>query len=277
MKLYKKLVYRLALYPVLSALLDGIIASVQILLVSNKTIFDGSPCVAIGFFHQYTVMLKLVCTVWMTFHIFCYAVFYKDMKRLEIVYVVTSLLLPLLLAVIPFTTDTYGLAGSWCWIQSRRQGHNCSLLVAGIVEQLALLYVPGITALLAESVAVVTIVVTLCYRIKRNTLHDNGATQTLMLKQMLPLAAYPIAFCVLFLPPFIYRMLVLDAAQAAETSSHPSTELLSITAALCIELWSVAAGLSLWVHIGVVRKVQQKNRANARQPNYRALLSIQEH
>ena len=66
-------------------------------VVGNKTIIDkmsGRPCVAIGFFHEVAIMSELIFTLWVTFHIFCYAVFYKDMKRLEIVYVVTSLLPP---------------------------------------------------------------------------------------------------------------------------------------------------------------------------------------
>ena len=122
MKLYKKPVYRLALYPVVSALVHAIIGAVHLtFVVGNKTIFDkmsGRPCVAIGFFHEFAIMSELIFTLWVTFHIFCYAVFYKDMKRLEIVYVVTSLLLSLLVGFIPFTTNTYRLAGSWCWIQS---------------------------------------------------------------------------------------------------------------------------------------------------------------
>ena len=176
---------------------------------------------------------------------FCYVVFYKNMKRLEFMYVVTSLVVPLFLAIVPFTTDTYGLAGSWCWIQSQR--NNCpgtnNLLIGGVAEQFTLLYAPGIITLLVESVAMGMIVAITYYRKRQNTLQDNGVIQTKVMRQMLPLAAYPITFCVLFLPPFIYRVYGI--------SSKPPKSLL-ITTALCIQLWSVTAGLSLWVHITII-------------------------
>ena len=259
MKLYKKVVYRLALYPVVSALIHAIVGAVQLtFVVGNRTIFDkmsGRPCVALGFFHEYTIMLKLMFTLWVTFHIFCYAVFYKNMKRLEIMYVITSLLLPLLISILPFTTNTYGLAGSWCWIRSESQECPGQQNIAGLVEQFALLYVPGVIALAMQSVAMVTIIVILCYRAKWNTLYDHGVMQTLVLKQMLPLAAYPITFCALFLPPFINRAYILH--------QQPPQGLL-LTSAFCIQLWSFAAGLSLWIHICVVRKAQLKKWTNMR-------------
>ena len=254
-KLYTKLVYRLASYSVLSALADAIIAGVQLVLViSKKTLIS---CATVGFFHQYVDVVKLMFSIWVTFHVFSYAIFYKDLKRLEVMYVVTSLLLPLVLAIVPLATRTYGLAGSWCWIQSQVgncPGHN-DTLVNGVVEQFVLLYVPGIIALLAESVAMVTIVAVVCYRKKRNTLLDKGATQSRVLRAMLPLVAYPIAYCVLFLPAFVYR------AYEAALTTPPKYFL--IIAAVCIQLWSLAAGLSLLLHIGVVRCTQRELRTKS--------------
>ena len=266
-KLYTKLIYRLASYSVLSALADGIVGSVQLVLVFDRKTVIGGFCVAVGFLHQYVVMVKLMFSIWVTFHIFSYAIFYKDLKRLEVMYVVTSLLLPLVLAIVPLATRTYGLAGSWCWIKS--QVGDCSgqndTLVNGVVEQFVLLYIPGIIALLAESVAVVTIVAVVCYRKKRNTLLDKGAMQSRVLRAMLPLVAYPIAYCVLFLPAFAYRA-------HTQLMATPHVNFL-IIAAISIQLWSLAAGLSLWFHIGVVRCTQLELRsAKVYPPNFRTLL-----
>ena len=253
MKLHRKLVYRLALYQVLSALVYGVIGIVQLVFIDNAIVEDVSRglCVAIAFIHEYVIILKLMCTIWVTFHIFCYVVLYRNMKRLEMMYVLTSLVVPVFFAVVPFTTETYGLAGSWCWIQTQRK--NCpgkdNLLIKGVAEQFALLYAPGMITLLAESVAMVIIVAIVYYRKRQDTLQDNGAIQTKVMRQMLPLAAYPITFCLLFVTPFINRVY--------DVYSNPPRSLL-IASALCIQLWSVAAGLSLWAHIMVIRRESHK-------------------
>ena len=267
MKLHRKLIYRLALYQVLSALVHGIIGIFQLVyIVGDSAIVNEASrnlCVAIAFIHQYVIILKLMCTIWVTFHIFCYVAFYKNMKRLEIMYVLTSLVVPLFLAVVPFMTHTYGLAGSWCWIQSQK--NNCpgqrNQLMEGIAEQFVLLYGPGIITLLAESIAMGMLVAIMYYRKKKDTLQDKGVIQMKMMRQMLPLAAYPITFCVLFFPPFINRLYQIN--------KNLSSNILMVTSALCIQLWSVTAGLSLWAHIGVIMRGRQTKRILAFHNNQR--------
>ena len=77
--------------------------------------YDDSPniygriCTVFGFLTLYTEWMKLLFTMWVTFHLFCFAVLHKNLKKLEVLYVVTSLLVPALIAAFPLITHTYGL------------------------------------------------------------------------------------------------------------------------------------------------------------------------
>ena len=102
LKLYGKLVYRLALYQVLSALVMASVSAMQVVLMN----YDNSPniydrvCTAIGLLLEYIAWVKLLFTVWVTIHLFCLAVLGKNLKKLEVVYIVTSLLVPTGMAII---------------------------------------------------------------------------------------------------------------------------------------------------------------------------------
>ena len=113
-KLYKKTVYRLALYQDLSAMLLGMAGGFQMLIgwkhFEQPQVFNPL-CAAIACMNLYSQWLKILFTAWVTFHLFCFAVFQKNFKKLEMLYVVTSLIVPAVIAAIPFTTKTYGLSG----------------------------------------------------------------------------------------------------------------------------------------------------------------------
>eukprot|EP00731_Ephydatia_muelleri_P038202 Em0678g2a len=127
----KTLVYRLALYQVLSALAMASVGALQVMRFINYA--DESSdiylriCTAIGFLEVYTEWMKLLFTTWVTFHLFCFAVFHKNMKKLEALYVVTSLLVPALIAALLLVTQTYGsrYAGSIYMLHSSAKWEYC--------------------------------------------------------------------------------------------------------------------------------------------------------
>ena len=59
----------------------------------NPKLYD-EICVAIGWFDMFCLWMKLLFTLWATFHLFCFAVFHWNLKRLEVLHVSTSLLIP---------------------------------------------------------------------------------------------------------------------------------------------------------------------------------------
>ena len=67
---------------------------------------------------------------------------HHDMKisKSEVAIVASVIVLPLLFDWIPFTTNSYGQYGAWCWIHSLEQ--NCTTNSAGRWEQIWLWHVP---------------------------------------------------------------------------------------------------------------------------------------
>ena len=153
LKLYRKLVYRLALYQVLSAMAMASVGAMQVVFIN----YDESPnmygrvCTALGYLWLYTEWTKLLFTMWVTFHLFCFAVLHKNLKKLEVLYVVTSLLVPALIAIVPLVTHTYGLSpgSNTCYISNTR---------VGFVERLSLWDGPAMLMLIAASTAMVVMV-----------------------------------------------------------------------------------------------------------------------
>ena len=110
-KLYKKLVYRLALYQVLSSLLFSTLEVLQLVFRNyhrNPEVYRPF-CLAVAFLDLWSMWMKLCFAVSITFHLFCSAMCSRDMTKYELAYVLTSLLLvPLPVSIVPFVTNSYG-------------------------------------------------------------------------------------------------------------------------------------------------------------------------
>lgn len=207
LKLYKLLVYRLAIYQVISALalvLTCILDVVKFLLSTyqqNKAQSRSfTICLAIAYISTYTLLVKLFLTVIITFHLFVFAVCYKNLKKLEVCYVVSSLVFPAIMATIPFITRTYGeqsKGSPWCWIQQNDDNCPPQTIVAGLVEAFVLWYGPALCSLLAVSSLVVVMLSVMAYRMR--TKSTDVLIYRTALKQLLPLMVYPITFCLLVL------------------------------------------------------------------------------
>ena len=249
-KFYGQLVYRLALYQVLSSLLFSTLQVLQLIFLNYRKDPDQYRpwCLAIAFLHLYSMWMKLCFTAWVTCHLFCFAMYSRNMKRLEPVYIVTSLLLPAPICAIPFITGSYGLLESWCGIVGSKDG--CPYF-EGIIQQFFLWYVPAFVVLLVESVAMVAMMVTVLCFVLQKKINSSGIQA---LKQMLSLAAYPLAFFALIVVPFATR--VYGAAQNA-----PNYGLLVVTA-LCIPGYGITAGLTLLLHVVCVITSSRRKRVD---------------
>ena len=199
LKLHTVIVYRLAIYQVVSAFAFGItcVMDASPLLVEQNQI-SRPLCLTVAYLSTYTIWLKLVFTV------VVFAVCYVNLKRFEVLYIVISFGLPLAISAIPFTTHSYGYQnGGWCWIQDRDQDSNCTTHgnVAGQIEEYVIWFVPAIIGLFASSLLVIAMVTILCCRIHCNRYHNLPGEEQYKkaLKQMVPLVVYPIVFCILLL------------------------------------------------------------------------------
>ena len=119
-RLYRKVVYRLALYQVLSSLALAFVSVFQIIFINYHTNTGayGRACIAIAWLILYAEWMKLLFTIWVTIHLFFFAVLLKNLKKLEALYVTTSLFAPAMVASVPLITHSYGLRsdGSLCYI-----------------------------------------------------------------------------------------------------------------------------------------------------------------
>ena len=238
LKLYKMLVYRLALYQVLAALI--LTANTFFNVATSRNISSSSLCIAAGWSSLYCQWMKLLFTMWVTFHLFCFAVLHKNLKKLEVLYVVTSLLVPAVIAVIPLTTHTYGHSPLGCYIH----GFNNTNRIA-FIQRYALWEVPASAVLFAASTAMVVMVIKLAcgirWRLKYEPITDSDPHWK-ALKQLLPLSVFPIVSLMFLVPVSVY-------SYSAESSTVNKD--MKLTAAVCFSLWSMASGATLIVHISV--------------------------
>eukprot|EP00731_Ephydatia_muelleri_P013186 Em0007g496a len=163
----------------------------------------GRVCTAIGLLQLYTEWTKLFFTMWATFHLFYFAVLHKNLKNFEVLYVVTSLLVPALIAIVPLVTHAYGLSpvGEYCYIYA-----NTSV---AFIERLALWDGPAMLMLIAVSTAMVAMVIKLASQVCRRSKYEpitDGDQFWKALKQLLPLATFPLLFFIFEIPVFLYHV-----------------------------------------------------------------------
>ena len=250
LRLYRTVVYRLSFYQVLASLASATVDVFQIIFIDYSKapkVYDH-VCIAIGWMTMYTQWVKVLFTTWVTVHLFYFAVLQKNLKKFEVLYVVTSLLIPALIAAIPLTTRTYGLNKlGFCFL-------NDTARVA-IIERFSLWYGPALLILLALSIAMVVMVITLARRVYSRSKYEpitEGDQFWTAVKQLLPLSAFPILFFIFLIPVFI------DAVRLSE-SSVAANKSLSVTL-LFISLWSMSSGVTLIIHISVVRCFSKRKR-----------------
>ena len=215
MKLYKNFIYRLAMYQILSSLCVSAVQTSFITLVNyNGNIYYQIACKTISFLMEYLLWIKLLFTICLVFHFFCLAVCLKNLEKLEIGYVLFSILFPLLYSWIPFIHNSFGVVGAWCWIRSWKDDCANEKYLEGIIEQFALWYGPLFISL---SLTIVAVFITLIVLAQRGYRHKNLEFEPLIenrernkiwkaIKELLPLLVYPVIFYVLSLFPLIDRI-----------------------------------------------------------------------
>ena len=124
LQLHKQFLYRLIIYQVSSFLAFGATNMLdivqQLIMTRNQSQVYLPLCLAAAFLYTYTLLVKLFFTLIISVHLFCFAVCFKNLKNFEICYILTALVVPAIMAAVPFATSTYGQQGQgqpWCWIQ----------------------------------------------------------------------------------------------------------------------------------------------------------------
>eukprot|EP00731_Ephydatia_muelleri_P033220 Em0026g40a len=198
----------------------------QVVLIDydQSPLIYGRICTAIGFLVVYTDWSKLLFTMWVIFHLFCFAVLHRNLKKLEVLYVVTSLLVPAVIAAVPL--------------------------------RLALWDGPAMLMLIAASAAMVVMVIKLAIQVcGRRYAYEpitDGDQYWKAVKQLLPLATFPILF-------FIFEIPVLMFHVYTSQNSTPN-EALFLADVVCFSLWSLTSGATVIVHISVAQICGRKRK-----------------
>ena len=254
LKLHRATVYRLALYQVLASLDVATIQLLEIIFVKYqdepwpwREAYARRLCIAMAWLQLYSFWLKILFTTWVTFHLFCFGVFHRNMKKLEVLYVMTSLLVPALVCAIPLVTHTYGFSPvDGCYIPIYEKNNTVELKVS-VAEKFALLDAPAMVILLVASIAMIIMLIKLsyrvCWRMKYEPItggeHDQFREA---LKQLLPLAAFPIIFFIFIIPVLVYDIFY------SFLTPIPNRGLV-FTQYIFITFWSLSSGVTLIVHI----------------------------
>ena len=241
LKLHKTLVYRLALYQVLSAIEFSVVSSGSV----YDFIYDHES------FQVYVVMealllssafIKLMFTVWISIHLFALAVFHKNLQRLEPLYVVSSHLVSMVV-----TATLLGVNLT----PSRIQELGICNLVANTVHIIIF------TVLVLISLLIIVMGTILCHRACRRrslALSEYDKQHKKALYEMLPLLLQPIFFLLITTP--IFASAVLDM-QTGYSYIHVYSDSYVIFS-ICAPLWSFTTSLLLIFHICVERHVRKK-------------------
>ena len=195
-KLHKYFVHRLALYQVLAAFFYALALTFELVfLIVDKDKEYRWLCETISFFFLYSSWVKLLFTAWVVVHLFCFTVFYKNLQNLEVLFVIISIVTPLLFTWIPFLSNVYGPAGAWCWIENWKNNCVDHPNPLGVIEQFTLWYGPAMICSIVESIAIIVIVLRLllCYQPDRDEEMSllSRRRRRKAFKELLPLLAYP--------------------------------------------------------------------------------------
>ena len=250
-KLYKYFSHRLALYQVMAALVLGASLSLELVFLTDPDEV-GPLCEIIGFSIFYSSWVKLMFTSWIVLHLLCLSIFYKNLQHLEVMFVLVSILFPLLFAWVPFIPDGYGVpgygsSGAWCWIRNWRNDYIDDKFTLGIGEQLGLCYVPMMTISAVDSIGIIVIISHLvCCQPVNDEISLLGSGQRMKaLKELLPLLVYPIVYCILLIPPLVNR---IYGAVARNLNDY-----MIVISGSFVPIQPLCAGLALLVHVCVLK------------------------
>ena len=244
-RLQKNLTHRLSLYLLISALLCS--ATMLLQMVVNKIQYENSfLCAIVAFMVQFSIWTKFLFTTVVVVVLSGLVLCYCLVQKVEYFYVPFSFLFPVTFTWIPFLNNAYGLAGGWCWI--RTHDEDCNLILAGLIEQFALCYVPLLILCTFNTGLIIVMTFILSYRgCKKSSSYDHVDQKTMRyrqaLKETLPLIAYPIIFQILgwlALANRLYR---------AISDSYTNEEVLWVVHAMADPSWGFFSGMTFLLHL----------------------------
>ena len=286
-RMHRTFTHRLVLYLLLYTIFDSTFSVLNIAGAFDTFVMSEaySPfCSFSGFIDQYSASTQLLAQTVLTIHLGCVILLVeirctrplghhylgitsafetnssshkakRYSRRLELVYALSPLVLPLFFVWVPFIHNNYAPAGVWCWI--RRVGDDCEQVLSGVIEQYALWYGPQFFLTLVNTCIIIATIVSIIRKVYH--FRKCGETPTdykNTLKQVLPILAYPIIFQILSLFALSHRLSNL-------ISSRLIVPLL-IMHSIAEPSWGIFAAATFMVYFVVWKKhMKEKERQRA--------------
>ena len=263
LKLHKYFIYRLAVYKVVSAMFVNLL---HIVFTSN--ILQGYHslhhviCLPAGFLLMYFFWINLLFTVIIMFHFFSLTVCLKNLKHLEVYYVVFSLLIPLVFLWIPFVNNSYGFnANGECWIIIVNT--DCTTNKVGIIEQYTLWYGPCYLILAISVLAAVIVVIVLLCRGYRNgkeydrepLLAHHTSQHKKAVMELIPLLIYPAFFFFFNILDMVHRIVNILPLGVSPKSDND----IELTHSVVSSSWGMLSSIVLLLLIAATKCCKKKS------------------
>ena len=256
-KLHKTLVYRLAMYQVLSAMefsILWIIASIYIYTNASADVTYEvfmATMIVLDSLLMGSSFIKLMFTVWISIHLFALAVFHRNLQRLERLYVVSSLLIPLAVTIVLLGINLTGCHGNSTYLWEE------------------IIFIIIFAVLVIVSLLMVVMGTILCHRAcrRRNAiLSEYDKQHKKVLREMLPLLLYPIFFLLFTMPLSLKAVYDLGIQEYNVTFMFDNTTMtfveynmwVPVLFELFAPFWSFTTSLLLISHLCVVRCISKK-------------------
>ena len=196
-KVYKKFVYRLTLYMIIVALVHPVVLILDVLPVyRNGTVVavrEGfeSFCSLVGFLYVVTEWMELLVICWIVLYLVMVLVFRHSANAVKVKHeacgLAVVLLLPLVVAWLPFVKNMYGLSDVTCWIKLS-ENSACDYDYIGLTFLFVFYYGPNFCVGMATLVTLCTILIVMCRRAMRQeqgvgqqSVYQQGVKEVLLL------------------------------------------------------------------------------------------------
>lgn len=219
-KKYKFLSQRLILYLAVSAFFQSILYATTNFHISGRASHDIDTgfCILQGYWTLFFDWLAFIWVLCICFNVFWTAIFLKKTDSFEKWYLIIDITLPIVICCFPFIGDSYGPAGLWCWIGSRRDGQ---VYITGVVLQFVLFYGPLWVLSITMLCMLTVVLVTLHYRKKRGGADSNlDIQQDLWKEEIRPIFFFPIVYIAILVFPSINRIRIAAGYTDVSTAAN---------------------------------------------------------
>lgn len=206
-KRYRDPAQRLLLYLIIAVTMNSINSVTR--GAGYSLVGDTDFCIAVAFISSYTSGCIVVAICCIVVEMLIRILLERESGRpVQFLYFILIFILPILIFIIPFFGDLYGLSGATCWIKSVDE--NCTPIEMGVIEQYALWNGPILVTIVAWGILYIIALIVFRRRMKNyNELYTSQKGRLAAQKALEDIKQfrwYPPVVFVINIVPFLARI-----------------------------------------------------------------------